>query len=662
MILNYHGNNISLSGLRKKHPQSLNGTNLENLFSICEKHDLSPRAVRIELESIDKLKTPCILHWDLDHFIVLNEVKNNVCTISDPALGERKIKINEVGKHFTGIALELTPTKKFERKSNSDRISILELFKDCHGVYSVILKMFIISIVLMLFSLVTPYYMRITLDEVIPSSDRNLAFILSFAFFLVLLFNIMFKLMRSFISIRLNYYLSDVLTLNLYKHLFSLPIEYFSKRHLGDVVSRFKSLNNIKQVATSKLVEIILDSIMSIITLLLMFSYDAILTMIVLISLSMYISFRLLLYIPLKRNNEELIIKSASENSEFMENVRGVQTIKLLSMSGYKLNKWHNLFIDSLNLSTKVTYMNSFFSLGRTFIFGIENIAIIYISTDYILSSNGNDIFTLGMLTAFIAYKSQFTGTAASLVDKLVQIRMLDIDLDRVSDIYLSESEQNLGVETPSQLEGHLSVKNLSFKYSGDKSYIFKNISFVANPGETIAIVGRSGCGKTTLIKSILKLNPHTEGEVLIDGININKYDIDKLRYETSSVMQGDLLFSGSIQENIARFSSDIDFDQVVRCAKIACIHDDIVSLPMGYHTQISDFGSVFSEGQKQRIYLARALYSNPKIIFLDEFSSNLDLKTETLILENLSKINIAKVIIAHRKEVINSASKIVTL
>ena len=299
--------------------------------------------------------------------------------------------------------------------------------------------------------------------------------------------------------------------------------------------------------------------------------------------------------------------------------------------------------------------------MANGILFGIQNIVIIWLGATLVLEGN----FTVGVLMAFMAYKSQFDGRVAGLIDKFIEVKMLQIDVERLSDIVLTEQEKLYGdveITNIDQVENAIEVDNLHFKYSENDPYVLKGISFKIPQNQSVAIVGATGCGKTTLLHVLLGVFKQTEGEIRVMGRDLEQLGLNAVRDHVATVLQDDILFAGSIAENICFFDSNPDMQWVQECAAYAAIHDDITRMPMGYQTLVGDIGNMLSGGQKQRILLARAIYKKPKILFMDEATSSLDVLKEQEVNAKLKLLKITKIIIAHRPETIASAERIIAL
>ncbi|PYE38930.1 peptidase domain-containing ABC transporter [Psychrobacter fozii] len=663
MIASYHGYYTDLFTLRQKHSISQKGATLARIIAIANSIDLQTRPIRLDLKELNKLRLPCILHWDMNHFVVLTSVSMRKITILDPALGERSISMQDASKSFTGVALELWTNANFEQKTEKTTIDIFRLFGGIKGIWRSLSQVFILALVLELFSLVTPLFMQWVIDHVILSADINLLTTLVIGFGLLMLLNNSISLLQSWIGMYLSTTLKVQWKSNIFNHLLHLPTTYFQKRHLGDVVSRFSSIDAIQSTLTTTFLTAILDGLMTIFTLTLMFMYSPSLSIVVILSLIIYAALRWIWYIPLRRATEEQIVHAAQQSTHFMESMRGIKAIKRYDKQEYRQSSWLALFVNQVNARLKTQKLNLMFQFTNGIIFGLENLIVVYLGASFVIEGE----FTVGVLIAFLAYKSQFGSRVSSLIDKYVELKMLNIHGERLADIVLQDQErsQYLPKLNPIESEDNISdikVKNISFKYSEDEEYILKDISLYVKDKESVAIVGETGCGKSTLMSLMIGELKPSSGEILIAGKNFKNIAELNSRKLIACVAQDDVLFAGSLLENISFFDEGVDMLWATKCAKLASIHDEIMSMPMEYQTLIGDMGSILSGGQKQRIFIARALYQRPKILFLDEATSHLDVETERKINNTIKSLNITRVFIAHRPETINSADRVISL
>jgi ATP-binding cassette subfamily B protein RaxB len=504
--------------------------------------------------------------------------------------------------------------------------------------------------------------MQWVIDNVIVSGDRDLLSTLALGFGLLMLIQQATSLLRSWALMYMGTTFNLQWRANLFTHLVRLPVQYFEKRHLGDVVSRFGSVNVIQRTITTSFLEAILDGFMAIATLIMMFVYSVSLSWIVISAMVLYIVIRLLMYAPLRHATKEQIIHSPKQESSFLQTLRGLKTIKLFQRQDERRSGWLSLLVSTINADIRGQKLHLFYQTANGFVIGLENIIVIWLGAKLIM--NGG--FTVGVLMAFNAYKNQFSTRLSALVDKIVEVKMLRIQAERLADIVLSEpeptSEQVVPFSDTDKTSPIIQVRGLRYRYADQEPYVLDGLDLTIYRGESIAITGPSGCGKTTLISILLGILPVTEGEVLINRRNINKIGADPIRQMVGAVMQDDVLFAGSIADNISFFDINADHSHIKACAKAASIHSDICMMPMGYNTLVGDMGTVLSGGQKQRILLARALYKKPRILFLDEATSHLDIGCEKRVNDSIKALEITRIIVAHRPDTIANSDRVVLL
>lgn len=660
MVSGYHGHEFDLLTLRRRYPISLKGMTLAQLIETAERLDLSARALRLELEDISQLKCPVVLHWDLNHFVVLKFVGKTRVKLHDPARGAISLSWEEVSKHFTGVALELTPTPKFARKAERTRLSLSALWGRQGGLSGFLTQIFLFSIALEIFAILAPFFMQIVVDRVLVSDSHNLLTVLGLGFGLLAIITAGVQAFRSWVILYLSMHLNYQMLSRLFRHLLRLPLDYFSKRHIGDIVSRFGSLRIIQRTLTTQFVESIVDGVMVLGTLAIMFVYSAKLSAIALVMVAAYGLIRWLLYRPLYESTWEHVVRQAREQSNFLETVRGIQGIRLFGAESLRHAEWQNLLAGSLSAQAAVGKYQIASALANGLILGLGHIAIIWLGAEAIMRGT----LTIGMLFAFVAFTIQFTTKAVSLIENAIAIRLLTLHSERVADIALSEPEERRApaLLNTRRFTGSLRVQGLSYRYGEGEPLVFSNVDFEIQPGESLAITGPSGVGKSTLVKLMLGLMQPTSGHILADGLDIERWGLAEYRRNVAAVLQDDRLFAGPIADNISFFDPQPDLARIEACAKFASIHQDILTMPMGYNSLIGDMGSMLSGGQQQRVLLARALYRRPRVLFLDEATSHLDLKNEAAINEALRHMQITRIIAAHRPETTRYADRILTL
>jgi ATP-binding cassette subfamily B protein RaxB len=660
MVANYHGNLIDLRSLRELHPGSLNGTTLRALVEIGNRMGFNCRTLRLELEELGQLRTPCLLHWNLDHFVVLKSVKGRVVTIHDPAAGIRRLDIDEVSTQFTGVALELTPTSEFARAPAPPRISMVSLALSTPGLLRGMGYILALSMAMQLLALLGPFYLQWVIDDVLVTADRELLPVLAAGFAIALVFQSMIAAVRTWSIAWLTSSFSFQWMGSLFRHLVHLPLEYFQKRHLGDVVSRLNSVQTLQQVLGASFVEALIDGFMTVVTLALMAMYSLRLALITLGCVALYFGLRWLLVGPQREISNRQLVFSSRQQTHLLESVRGIQSLKVGGHEGVRASEYQNLMSDTLGQTLDLARIGVAASSTQQLVLGAEKILVIWAGAALALDGT----VTIGMLVAYLMLKELFVSRAASLVDKSVELRMLRVHGERIADVALTEAEVMAPADAAARLpaEASLEVRDLSFRYSEAEPWVLRNLSFRIEQGECVAITGDSGCGKTTLMKLMLGLLQPTSGSILVGGVEMKRLGVAAWRSAVAAVLQDDVLFAGSIGDNISFGDMSPDAERVRRSAEQAAIDREIQAMPMGYHTLIGDMGSSLSGGQKQRVILARALYRNPRVLFLDEATSHLDVERERAVNIAIRSLSLTRIIIAHRPETIASADRVLLL
>lgn len=656
MISTYFGKKIDLNSLRREHAVSARGANLADILGIAEALSLSTRALKLEMEDIKSLRLPAVLHWDMTHFVVLKKVGKSGLTINDPAVGERTYGFNEASRHFTGVAVEFTPATDFVPQTRILRSKLKDLFVKYPGFTASVVQLFLLSMCLQLVSIGGAFFMQTVIDESLTKQDADILKILATGFLLLALTGVLMAFARSQIQLYFSNQLGFQMVGNVFTHMMSLPSDFFERRHVGDLVSRFGSIREIRRIISEDLITVVLDGLFAIVTLLVMFYFSALLASVVLIFVVLVSILKLLAIPRIQSLQEQLIVAEAKTSTGLMENMRAIQVIKFYCRELPRVLMWRNSYAEQINTQVHLARFTIKLELAFGALFAIENVLIVYLAATQVLAG----AISLGFLTAFIALKGNFSTAIRSFIDKLVQIRLVRLQLERVSDITCTPREfssMHLPViRTP--VCGKLVLEDVSYCYPGNHVPVLKNINLEIEPGEIVALIGPSGAGKSTLLKIMAGLLQPDNGLVKVDDRDIRESGVRLYRDSCAGILQTDQLLSGSILDNITLFDQQPDIERVHYAARQALIHDLIVSLPMNYNSMIGDMGSMLSAGQAQRVLLARAFYKQAKILFLDEATANLDIETERAVIKSLQSLRVSIVLISHRPEIYQLANK----
>jgi ATP-binding cassette subfamily B protein RaxB len=660
MVANYHGLDIDMGTLRRQFAPSLRGAALKSLIAIADRLGFTSRAVKLPLEEVRNLHTPALLHWDLNHYVVLERVKNGKALVHDPVGRSKWFGFDELSKHFTGVALELRPADDFEPAQARTRLKLPQLWRRITGLKRALLQTLVLSFVMQAFVLASPYYMQVAIDSALPALDRDLLAVLALGFGLFTLINAGASLLRSFVLLSAGSSLSYGVAANIARRLFRLPVSWFEKRHVGDVLSRFQSITPIQQALTQGAVAALIDGVLAVLILVVMFFYSATLTLIALVAFALYALVRFISFSLQRDAQEETIVQHAREQSMMIESIRGIVTLRLFNRESARHAQWQTRLTDAVNADIGLARIGIWQQTANTLIIGLETIVVVWLAIGFVIDGG----FSVGMVFAYIAYKTQFLQRSASLIDQAIAFRMLGLHLERLSDIALADQDVSIAATPPpkTELKGRLELRDIRFRYSASDPLILDGVELTVEPGAHVAVTGPSGGGKSTLVKILLGLLVPDEGEVLVDGTPLARFGYKNYHDQIGAVLQDDSLFAGSLADNIALFDDSPDMERIVGAAQAAAIHDDIARMPMAYESLVGDMGSTLSGGQRQRLLLARALYRQPRLLIMDEGTSQLDMAHEQAINKVVAQMGVTRIIIAHRVETIVAADRVYAL
>ena len=663
MVAGAHGFETDLLTLRRRFELSSRGATLARLMEMAEALGFSNRAVRLELDELPQLKLPCLLHWDLNHFVVLVAADERGITIHDPAQGIRRLTTKEASPHVTGVALELAPTTRFEAKVEKTPFDLRLLFAGQGGLRGAFVQMALLSLVLELFVVLMPMLSQWIIDDVVVTRDAPLLVVLAVGIFLLALMSEATRLLRSWVVLGASLAWKVSSGTNVFSTMLKLPLAYFEKRHTGDVMSRFGSVETIQDTITTNLVEAVLDGVVSLVTLGMMFLYAPKLALIVLGVAVLYALTRFAVFGPYRRAAEELIVREATAQTFLMETLRGMAAIKFFSQPGWRVAGWMNQQVALVNATVKQQRLTLLYQGVNGVIGAVEQAVVLWLAVQMIIAEQ----FSIGMLLAFLAYKGQFLGRVSELLERIISLRLLKLQGERLADIVLSEPEapsrSGLAAEFADPAKPlTIELRDVTFRYATGEEPVLDKVNLVLRTGQAVAVVGPSGCGKSTLLKVLSGQVVPESGEVLVNGVPMQRLGAQAFRSLLGTVLQDDQLFSVSIHDNIAMNDVEATPEKVAEAAKLACIDADILRMPMGYQTLVGGMGATLSGGQKQRVLLARALYKKPRFLLLDEYTSNLDYETEAHVQQSINALGCGRFIITHRQHSLSEGDEIYIL
>lgn len=661
MVAGWHGHHADLFALRSRGGISSRGATLSTLYTVAGEVGLAGRALSLELEELSDLRLPCILHWSFSHFVVLVSLSGDRAVIHDPARGRLSVSRKTLSKNFTGAALELWPGRGFCRKKKLTRVRPAELMSSIGGFGTALAKIFCLSAMIESISLLLPVGTQIALDHVVPASDRGLLELVCLSLGALILLQTGLNLIRAW-TVMVTDTLTDVQWKEgLLRHLLGLPLPWFSQRRTGDILSRFGSLDVLRDTFVHDITGCVIDGIMLLGSCVLLAAYGGpllwgVVTCFMLIAITM----RVVAFPRYRQLTEEQLIKNAAAGSHFTESLWGIATLRAQGLTSQRRRNWLTLEVDAANAAVSRRRFDILFSTVSGLTNALDNVVILWLGIGAVMTHQ----LSLGAFVAFGVFREIFTSRALSLTDMFLRLGMLSLHGERIADIAHTESEPAAPAADlyPAGVAIELEAKGLMFRHDAQSPAIFRGLNITVAAGESVAITGASGCGKTTLMKVLSGLIPPGEGCVLAGGRDIHSAGVNNYRRAVACILQEDRLFAGSLRENMTGFSDSPDEAWLHTCARLGHIHDDIMALPMGYDTLTGELGEGLSGGQRQRIFIVRALYRRPAILFMDEATSHLDEHNEALINEAIRGLSMTRVIIAHRSSTIASADRTIHL
>lgn len=663
MVAAYHGHHV---GLLSQTPGVL-GSSLAELMILAKQLGLVSRGLRAELEELPGVLCPAILHWDLEHFVVLVQLKGDRAIIHDPARGRVVMDLASVGQHFTGVLLELQPGPDFARQTAPPGLRMRELLGRARGLVSSAVRIGSLSLLVQVILLASPLYMQWVVDEALLSGDESLLAVLALAFGLLLVLQVGVQYLRDWLVVSIGNALALRMSGNVAEHLLALPLGWFTNRRTGDIFSRFRALSPITSFLARGVPVVLVDGSMAVLTLLMLSFYHWQLTLIVLASSALYALVRWVSFASFRGRVLEQVEAAAQQESQFLETLRGIHSIKAFGQEQNRFDRWQQYLGDELNAGITLARFNLNYSALHSLLFGFELLLVIYVGALAVLQRD----LTLGMLFAFISYRGHFARHVSTFIEQWLEFRSLGVNLDRLGEICLHERETLLIDEahllagaTLEQWRGDLSCRGLSVCAAGTDQVLIRSVNLEVAEGEFVALIGASGVGKSSLLQVLTGLQLPAAGELFVGEQLLQPANVREYRQQLGVVQQQDKLFSGSLLDNVTLFAqpSAASKERVQALLTVVGLDGLLGSLPMGLATPLRELGTGLSAGQNQRLLIARALYRQPKLLLLDEATANLDPLSVGFVRQLLRELPMTKVVVTHDLSLAQTADRVLEL
>jgi ATP-binding cassette, subfamily B, bacterial len=660
MVLSYYGRQTSVSELRARFGGGRDGFSALGIVKAARTFGMRVRAISLQGSEFSHVTLPAIVHWQFNHFLVVERWSPKAVMVVDPAGGRKKLTCEEFDRGFTGIVIIMEPGVNFDRQSIPSPVSLRMLVKQAvRQAPGAIFQVLAASMLLQIFGLALPLLNKLVLDQIVPLKLMGVMDVLGLGLLMIMLSQGITTLLREWLLVYLRARIDIHIMLGFFEHLLSLPYGFFQQRSNGDLLARMGSNTVIRDMLSNQMISTFLDSTMVIAYLFILLWQSLPFGLLTLAIGSLQIFVLLVTYRPICEVANQELASQGKAQGYMSEALTGIATIKAAGAEDRAQERWSNLFFEQLNLSVRHGYLSAVISTIMLVLRSMAPLALLWIGTMQVLQGS----LSPGSMVALNVLATSFLAPLASLVSGGQQLQLVHAHLGRLADVITSEPEQNVQkVLLPPKLSGHIYLENVSFQYAPDIPKVLRSISLTIYPGQKVAIVGKTGSGKSTLGKLLLGLHIPTEGHIYYDGIPLANLHYQEVRRQFGVVLQDASIFSGTILHNITFNYPQMSREQAIRAAQIAAIHEDIVNMPMGYETYVAEGGSALSGGQRQRLALARALAHVPAILLLDEATSSLDVITEQKVSLNLQALSCTQIIIAHRLSTIRNADVILVL
>lgn len=660
MVLAYYGRKVDIAEIRERCGVGRDGLSVSGLLKAARAYGLYTRAVTLESQELRFVTLPAIIHWNFNHFLVLERWSATAVDVVDPVLGRRRLRSAEFERGFTGVVMTLEPGASFERQHAPSKVSLRTYaagyVKTMPGSF---LQVIGASLLLQLFGLTIPIFTKVVVDQIIPSGLHDELTLLGLGLVILLGAQFVMTLLRGLVLLYLQTRIDMRMMLRFFDHMLALPVRFFQQRSSGDLLSRMSSNQAIRDTINRQLISTLLDGSLVAVYFFILLSQSPLFGLVVFC----FGVLQILLLLSTTRLMHRLSLSGLTAQGKAQgyatEVLVGMPTLKAMGAEYLALERWSNLFFEGINTSVRQNTVSMLITTTLSTISAAAPLALLWFGAGQVL----NGVLPLGTMLALNALSIALLTPLTTLVTNGQNLQLIASHLERITDVLEAQPEQDSSsVNLPPQLCGNVQLDHVDFQYDAHGPLVLKDITLDIRAGQRVAIVGRTGSGKSTLGHLLLGLYPPTRGKIYYDSHPLQSLNYQAVRSQFGVVIQDSHLFSGSIRENIVLGNPHIGMEQIRRAAQAAGIDDEIMTMPMGYETSVAEDGNVLSGGQRQRIALARALVHEPALLLLDEATSALDVATERLIECNLSALACTQIIIAHRLSTVRNADLILML
>jgi ATP-binding cassette, subfamily B, bacterial len=656
MVLAHHGHHAPLAELRVACGVSRSGADALAIAKAARAYGLAAQGARVEMEHLRELPVPAILHWDFDHFLVLERVTSSHAVLVDPAIGRRTVTLDEMGRHFTGVALVLSPTPALKRRART-RPSLGKYREIFRRSLPSLGQVLLASLGLQVVGLLFPVATQILVDAVVVPHQPALLWGLAFALAAAVIARALLALVRSFVVQGLRTVLDFTLMSRFLGHLLHLPLGFFLQREAGDLVQRVHSNATIQNLLGTQSISALLDGLLLVGYAALMLAFDWRLGLVIL----GFAAARVLLLLAVRERSQlamaSELTASGREYGALLEALSGLETTKASGAENRMVQRWAHRMTGRVNGALARRKLAIHASHATVLLQGLGAAVVFLVGGEAVVAQR----MTLGTFASFLAIQGMFMAPLESLLETVAQLQYLGNHLERLDDVLTTPPEPS-GSADPGRLRGAVELRDVSFAFTPNGDPTLEGVSVRIHPGEKVAIVGPSGAGKSTLARLLLGMHLPSSGTIAFDGRDLRTLDLQRVREQMGVVLQDTFLFDDTVRANLSLKDEELPLERLRAAARLACVEDVIDALPDGFATRLGDNGNVLSGGQRQRLNLARALVRDPAILLLDEATSALDLETERRVHQSLADLGCTRILIAHRLATVQDADRILVL